>query len=124
MFALRPTRTRRTLRRPAQKSDTYPQHTRRWANVRRLRGQCPVSVSNAPTTSPPLQLGLRCNKNMHFIFSKMLNPHLSSSVEERETQIPLHFFNPCSNVLTTKCTTLCTCVSILLQIFLRVKSAH
>jgi hypothetical protein len=47
------------------------------------------------------------------------------SVSQRETLLRLYLFlNLCSNVLTTKCITLCTCVSIFSQIFSRVMLAH
>jgi len=53
----------------------------------------------------------RCNKKYAFYFLE------STKIG---TQTPLHLLNSCSNVLTTKCTTLCTCVSI----FSMVKLAH
>jgi hypothetical protein len=55
---------------------------------------------------------------------------VTSSAEFRQcfqwkTTPPLHqLLHPCSNVLTTKCITLCTCVSIFSQTFSRVLALH
>ena len=77
----------------------------------RSYSQRPVSVfpmKNTSVTSPNFASSVM--ENIHFISPKALNR--------------VHLFNPWSKVITTKCTTLCTCVSIFSQTFSRIKLAH
>ena len=87
----RPTLTHRTLRRTVKTRAEFPQCTGRWASIRRVHGQRPVSVKHSHDFS---KLSISAIEKYAFHFLK--------SAESRRTQTPLYPSNSTAfeNVLT------------------------